>query len=96
MCILFHPQEQGELSALIEITSNDADMPSFWLPVSGLGGEPDVNHFLESGGQFHNVPLGSSKSLQMQVVNQGGCALTLTGMVQAPADDQRATVKLTV
>jgi len=83
MTLEFDPQMPGLWFDTLRITSNDVDEGVIELPVEGRGGAADINATMEAKGWFGHVPLGSYQTLEMQLINQGTCDLTVTDLFQA-------------
>ncbi len=81
--VRFLPQTPGNWNDVFTVTSNDIDESVLDFPVHGTGGEPLINATMEAKGWFGHVPLGSYETLEMQIINQGTCDLTVTNLFQS-------------
>jgi hypothetical protein len=73
--------------ATIRISSNDPSAPAFDLTATGSIGEPDINTSIADSGNFGNVCQIEQKDLNLQIINQGNCDLTVTNIASADTDN---------
>ena len=79
--IRFHPLKPfGAKMGNITVSSNDPYAPSVVVPVSGNTPPPVINATIANNGAFGNVCAGTQEDLTLQVVNQGQCDLTISGI----------------
>jgi hypothetical protein len=78
--IRFHPSSFGPKTATITVSSNDPNHPNAAVGVSGNAPAPVVNASIGHLGSFGNVCAGTQADLSLQVINQGLCPLTISGI----------------
>jgi photosystem II stability/assembly factor-like uncharacterized protein len=67
--------------ATIRIVSNDPNAPFFDLTATGGGGLPQINATIVDSGTFRDTCAGSQSDLNLQIVNQGTCNLSISSIV---------------
>jgi hypothetical protein len=78
--IRFHPSSFGPKTANITVSSNDPNHPDAIVGVSGNAPAPVLNASIAHTGSFGNVCAGTQADLSLQVLNQGLCPLTISGI----------------
>src|SRR3972149_1496555 len=79
----FTPTSTGLQSATLTISSNDPANPSVDVAASGTGEVQDINVSIANSGNFGDVCSVDLKDLNLQVINQGACDLTITAITSS-------------
>jgi hypothetical protein len=73
----------GTVSGQLTIVSNDPANPQETVAISAVKGAPSLNATLANAGNFGDVCRGSQADLNLQLVNQGTCTASVTGIVSS-------------
>ncbi|MEK1888597.1 MAG: choice-of-anchor D domain-containing protein [Phyllobacterium sp.] len=83
--IRFQPGSLGAKSAIVTLTSNDPGGDR-QIAVSGTAPAPRLNLMIADSGNFGNVCVGSFVDKALTVFNNGGCTLSVTGVVSSGSE----------
>jgi len=75
--VTFTPTSSGAQGATLTLSTNDPAFPSVDVNAMGTVGEPDINVSIANSGDFGEVCTGDLQDLDLVLLNQGLCALTI-------------------
>lgn len=75
--VTFTPSGIGTSAGVLTVPSNDSDRPTVEVDVSGVVGAPDLNVAMANSGGFGEVCTGDQQDLDLILLNQGLCDLTI-------------------
>jgi len=78
--VTFTPSGIGTSEGVLTVPSNDPDRPRVEVDVSGEVGAPDLNLAIANSGGFGEVCTGDQQDLDLILLNQGLCNLTISGI----------------
>lgn len=78
--VIFSPASEGDKSAVIEIPSNDPNIPVLGLPLGGTGVRANISVWPKSH-NFGLVEVGTSSTLKFEVSNAGITGLVIKSIV---------------
>ncbi|MDB4285419.1 choice-of-anchor D domain-containing protein [bacterium] len=84
--VAFTPSGGGVKSANLTVNSNDVIDPSVEVVVTGTGTQADIALAIANSGNFGEVCTGAFADLNLSLLNQGGCNLTINSI---SSDDLR-------
>ncbi|MGH9869084.1 MAG: choice-of-anchor D domain-containing protein [Candidatus Polarisedimenticolia bacterium] len=78
--VRFTPGSAGLDTAILSIPSDDPDRPVVTVEASANVGAPDLQAIIANAGAFGNVCTGNHADLNLNLLNQGNCNLTISSI----------------